>query len=246
MIAPVEVQYKANPQSNASIRASMKVSKNVYTIKVFLDRGGASCTIGSISIKPGVSLDKQGEKDKSGDAGLRKIVLCIAVSLDGFIADKDGGVDFVFERPTSEPDLLYRQFYDSIDLILYGSATYRQMKFDMGFERWPYPDKMNVVFSSRLSLDEDYLTSTALTPLEFIQKEKTKEGGDIWLFGGRRLIRSFMADNLIDRFFIYICPTILGAGVPLFDGGFPKTDLRLVAIDKTADRAKIIYDRIVG
>ncbi|MDR0468816.1 MAG: dihydrofolate reductase family protein [Peptococcaceae bacterium] len=174
---------------------------------------------------------------------MRKIILCIAISLDGYIADKDGKVDFVFESRADEPDTAYQEFYSSIDRILYGSATYRQMKYDMGFEKWPYPDKLNVVFSGRLDLHEDHFVSTALTPREYVDAERQYEGGDIWLFGGQKLIRSFMADDLVDRYFIYICPTVLGAGIPLFDGGYQKTDLRLVSIDKTGDRAKFVYDR---
>ena len=57
-----------------------------------------------------------------------KVNLCIAASLDGYIADSRGSVDFLFEKPRIEPDPDYRRFYDNeVEIILFGSTTYRQM-----------------------------------------------------------------------------------------------------------------------
>jgi dihydrofolate reductase len=67
--------------------------------------------------------------------------------------------------------------------------------------------------------------------------------GTAWLFGGRRLIRSFMEADLIDNYLIYVMPVLLGRGVPLFSPPGPRFPLRLTRIAKTDEIAKIFYTR---
>ena len=76
--------------------------------------------------------------------------------------------------------------------------------------------------------------------LDFISK---KHPGNIWLMGGGEIIRYFMHGNLIDKYYIYVMPTILGNGIPLFPAGFPKTNLKLESCKNIEEIVELIYRR---
>ena len=71
---------------------------------------------------------------------MRKIVLFIATSIDGFIAGKNGNTDWLY----TDGDFGYKEFYSSVDTVLMGYNTYYYIKH---FPKYPYPDKKNYVFS---------------------------------------------------------------------------------------------------
>ncbi len=60
-----------------------------------------------------------------------RLILYIAMSLDGYIAEKDGNINFLDETPGPSPDLGYEEFYDSVQAIILGGKTYRQIKNDL-------------------------------------------------------------------------------------------------------------------
>jgi dihydrofolate reductase len=190
-----------------------------------------------------------------------KINLCIAMSLDGYIADAAGKVDFLFEKKRVEPDEDYAEFYRNVDLIMFGSRTYKQIVDEISPEKRLYGDKRCVVFSKQadrlqhsnrfLYLDsllhsddaELPLEFTSLPPAQYVDEVVRSLKGEAWLFGGRSLIRSFMEEDLIDKYWIYIVPVILGEGVPLFTPASRKLPLKLVKISKVDDMVKIFYER---
>ncbi|WP_269533280.1 dihydrofolate reductase family protein [Chitinimonas sp. BJYL2] len=145
---------------------------------------------------------------------MRKLVLFIASSLDGYIARPDGGVDWLF----TDQDYGYQVFYDSVDAILLGRRTYDQT---LTFGEYPYPDKHAYVFTSRpLTLDAPGVEAVAEPVAGFISQLKHGEGGKLWLVGGAALIKTCLEHDLIDEFIVSIHPLILGSGIPLF----PNTD----------------------
>ena len=75
-----------------------------------------------------------------------EIVYYVACSLDGFIATRDAGVDWLSTVEAEGEDYGYREFFDGVDAMLMGSRTYEQV---LGFGQWPYGDKRCVVFSQR-------------------------------------------------------------------------------------------------
>jgi dihydrofolate reductase len=172
-----------------------------------------------------------------------KINLCIAASLDGYIADRDGKVDFLFENPRHEPDPDYRSFYENVEIIAFGSETYRQITQEISPGKWPYADKRCYVFTSRESGERDGVAFTGLPPREFARSICRPAGGPVWLFGGRRLISSFMAEDLIDQYWLYFMPIVLGGGVPLFPPSQGRLPLRLTSVGHVNGMAKAFYDR---
>jgi dihydrofolate reductase len=141
---------------------------------------------------------------------MRRIVLFIATSLDGFIAGKDGNVDWLF----TDGDFGYSEFYKSIDTTLMGHNTY---KFIMQFGTFPYADKKNYVFTRKeKSPDKNPVTFITGDVGEFVRKLKEEKGKNIWLVGGGQINSILLNENLIDQMIISVHPKVLGQGIPLF------------------------------
>jgi dihydrofolate reductase len=171
------------------------------------------------------------------------IHLCIAMSLDGFIADRTGTVDFLFEKPRFERDTDYERFYADIGMVLFGKNTYRQITQEISPGKWLYPDKRCVVFSHDTQGKIPEVEYTTLSPKTFVKTVCAQTDKPVWLFGGRQLIHSFMQDDLIDRYWIYVMPVLLGAGVPLFTPETARLPLAFTGVRTVDDRVKLFYDR---
>lgn len=147
---------------------------------------------------------------------MNKVVLYIASSQDGFIADKNGDVDWL-PQPKDEDELHvigYKDLMSRIDTIVMGSNSYKQI---LGFGDWGWQDKQTYVFTSKqIESDKPYISITHDSPLEFVSHfKKRRSDKDIWLLGGAMLAKSFAQDGLIDEVILTIVPQTLGAGIPL-------------------------------
>ena len=156
---------------------------------------------------------------------MNKIILYIATSLDGFIADINGGVDWL-PHPKDDAEIEavgYKDLMERIDTILMGSRSYKQI---LSFGDWGWPDKHTYVFTSQqLETDKPYISITHDSPLEFMASLKERKSDkDIWLLGGAELAQSFAQEGLIDEIILTIVPQALGTGIPL-GLSFEKFDL---------------------
>ena len=154
-----------------------------------------------------------------------QIVYSAAMSLDGFIADNTGGVDWLHAAMVKGESYGLDAFMRSIDAVLMGSRTYEQalgMGGRFGGKKTPC-----WVFSSR-RLPGKGITVTADSPAT-VAAELTARGiRRAWLMGGGKLASSFLAAGLIDEISLGVMPVVLGSGIPLFDGGIAPTHLTLV------------------
>jgi dihydrofolate reductase len=156
---------------------------------------------------------------------MNKIILYIATSLDGFIADINGGVDWL-PHPKDDAELEavgYKDLMERIDTILMGSRSYKQI---LSFGDWGWQDKHTYVFTSgQLENDKPYISIMYDSPLEFMAKLKDRKSDkEIWLLGGAELAKSFAQEGLIDEIILTIVPQTLGTGIPL-GLSFEKFDL---------------------
>lgn len=150
------------------------------------------------------------------------VTLFIATSLDGYIAGPDDDLSWLF----TDADYGFSSFFAGTDTLLMGRGTYDVVR-KMG--DWPYPGKRTIVVSrsegSEISTPDTELFAGQLPDL--IEKLNEGNASHVWLVGGGELVRSFLKQGLLDRITVSLHPILLGNGVPLFPGGFPRTMLLL-------------------
>ena len=144
-----------------------------------------------------------------------RVIVYIATSQDGFIADENGSVDWL-PQTTEEcggEDYGYPAFYESIDAIAIGRKTYEQI---LGFGDWPYPGKTSYIFSRSPTKsnhpDIAFVTQNIPDFMKSLEEKKVKR---LWMVGGSDLIESFYHEGFIDEFIITKFPKILKKGIPL-------------------------------
>lgn len=172
----------------------------------------------------------------------RNIVLYIAVSLDGYIARKNGAVDWlVGNNDTPDIDNGYDRFYSTIDTVVMGRTTYEQVINELSPDVWVYEGKKCYVATTRKFELDDRVEFISGNIAGFIDNLKKQEGRDIWLVGGGKLIDQFIKQNLIDKYIISIIPTILGDGIPLFLENNPQIKLKLTGTRSIDGIAELTY-----
>lgn len=147
---------------------------------------------------------------------MRKIKLYIAASIDGYIADIDGGLDWLSAYPiTTELNYGYDEFFNSIDCVIMGGRTYRDiLNMDVIY---PYKDKISYIITrNKMNNSKESIHFLSDNIIEAISEIKKQKGKDIWLVGGGEIIAMLLNNDLIDEMIITIIPMMLGAGIPLF------------------------------
>ncbi len=158
----------------------------------------------------------------------KKIVLYIATSLDGFIARKNGDVDWLPSDEDSLEDYGYNDFYKTIGMVIMGNTTYKQI---LSFGKFPYKGKDCFVFTKNKSkIKDENVTFVSRDVKEFIEQLNPKDNKDIWLVGGASIIDEFLKYDLIDEFIVTIIPILLGDGISLFKRKPDEKKLKLVDV----------------
>ncbi len=163
---------------------------------------------------------------------MRKVILDLATSLDGFIEGPNGEIDWCI----MDDDMNFDSFLASIDTIFYGRVSYDSWgNFLPEANGSPAEQilwqeihsKNKFVFSSQNRQDEKatFISSDIVNKVAEI---KQQEGKDIWLYGGAGLIRTFIDLGLIDIYRISVHPIALGSGKPLFENLKERVRLGLV------------------
>lgn len=152
---------------------------------------------------------------------MRKIILDVAVSIDGLIAGPNGEYDWCF----SDQDYGLTEFLNSVDTVFYGRKSYElfgiqkpdTVNTDTEKEFWDLIlSKKKYVFSTTLKTVDNETTLISENIEEEVNKIKEQPGKDIWLYGGASLVTTFVNSGLVDEFRLAVHPVILGAGKPLF------------------------------
>jgi len=157
---------------------------------------------------------------------MSKVILYIATSVDGYIADKDGGVSWLDDF--GDCDCGYEKFMNSIGSLIMGAKTYEQiLTFDVG---WPYKGKKSYILTHRsLQAHPDGDIEFIDDDVEAIVKKAKDAAGekDVWLVGGTNLVTSFLNSQAIDEMMIFVVPTLLNKGISLFNEISSKQSLKL-------------------
>lgn len=142
-----------------------------------------------------------------------EIVYYAAASLDGYIATRDGGIDWLPPIEADGEDYGYHDFYASVDSIVMGSLTYEKV---LRHAEWPYPGKPCWVFTRRpLTATAPGVVLTAGPPEKVMEEIAGRNLKRTWLLGGGKLASSFRERGMIDTYGIGLVPAILGGGIPL-------------------------------
>ncbi|MCW3110983.1 MAG: dihydrofolate reductase [Segetibacter sp.] len=171
---------------------------------------------------------------------MRKLVLFMHVSVDGFVAGPNGEMDWI--NVNEEMFDVAGQQTNEADTALYGRVTYQMMqsywptagdqpgatKHDIEHSAW-YNKVKKVVLSK--TMKEAELTNTKVISENSsgeVRKLKQEPGKNILIFGSPTAAHSLMENNLIDDYWLFINPVLLGKGIPLFTALTDRIKLKLV------------------
>ncbi|WP_214072675.1 dihydrofolate reductase family protein [Mucilaginibacter sp. dw_454] len=175
---------------------------------------------------------------------MRKIISFMHVSLDGFVAGPNGEMNWI-KVDEEIFDYVGKRIGES-DTALYGRVTYDMMegywptagdgpdasKHDIEHSAW-YKKAHKVVLSKTLkgqSLPNTTIISDDL--VDSINKLRQQQGSEILLFGSPTATHALIQQNLIDGYWLFVNPVILGQGIPLFTGIKDKVKLQPVIAPK--------------
>lgn len=171
----------------------------------------------------------------------------MAISLDGFVSRMDNKIDWLTKQDTEGEELGYEAFSASVDGIVMGSASFKNV---LTFGEWPYKKRVMVMSKTMTQSDvpdelADKVQVTALEPAELMQLLE-KEGWSRAYIDGGKIVQSFIQAGLIDDFNITIIPILIGEGKRLF--GSIDTDIDLELISSTPFRSGLVQNqyRVAG
>lgn len=156
----------------------------------------------------------------------RKLIVYIAVSLDGYIAKPNDDLSFLSIVEKEGEDYGYAAFISTVDTVIIGRKTYDWVTNQFEF---PHKDKKTFVISrtSRTSNGNVQFYSGDLT--ELVQTLKNETGKNIFCDGGAAVVNELLKRQLIDELIISVIPVLVGNGIKLFADGRPEQLLSLVA-----------------
>jgi dihydrofolate reductase len=158
----------------------------------------------------------------------RKIIVHIATSADGYIARRNGEIDWLTNRPAPKDFYGLPAFERSIDARILGRKT-----FDLSVELGATfsGDKQHYVFSRHPAQNPAPAGVQFVTePITvFVERLRKEPGKNIWMMGGGELISSFLDERAIDEFIISVVPIFIGEGIPLIAPRRLDVPLRLLS-----------------
>ena len=175
---------------------------------------------------------------------MKKVVVYIATSLDGYIADKTGGIKWLEEQENkSIEETSYIDFIKDVDTVILGFNTFNQIVTELSPNVWPYFNMNSYVLTDKDEAvkemieknvgniqkykDKIVFTNRSIEKLISELKNLNNNKKNIWICGGANVINQLVKLNLIDKYHISIIPTILGSGIRLFDDDNIKINLKL-------------------
>ncbi|MCU0683874.1 MAG: dihydrofolate reductase family protein [Polyangiaceae bacterium] len=148
----------------------------------------------------------------------------VAASIDGFIADAEGGLAWLLQFNDAEGVTAhYEAFLEGVGALAMGAATY-EFVLNEGMKAWPYPGRTTWVFTHRElpafpGADLRFTTDDVGAVHE--QMVQAAGGKNVWLVGGGNLVAQFARRGLLDEIMLGVVPVVLGAGAPLLPAALP-------------------------
>ena len=158
---------------------------------------------------------------------MRKVILYIAISLDGYVADNNGSVDWLGGVDVDYAgDYGYDDFIANVDTVVMGGRTYRQVVQELSPDVWPYAGLQSYVLTRQPLPDKNEIHFVTQSPVQLVE----------------RLRQQLMVHNLIDEYDLSVMPCLLGDGVRLF-GKMPSLQLDLISANAENGVVRYQYKR---
>ncbi len=173
---------------------------------------------------------------------MRKVTLFIAMSLDGYIADSKGKVDWLEgqDENVESPDI-YGEFVKDIDTVIMGRNTYDQIVTELLPNDWVYHGMTTYVVTHHREESSEEVYFTDQNPTDLVRKLKEEDGKGIWICGGAEVVRRLVEENLIDCYYLTVIPVLLGSGIRLFGNNSNEMKLRLVKSQSYNGMTDLVY-----
>lgn len=157
----------------------------------------------------------------------RKVILYIATSLDGYIAQPNDDLSFLSIVEQEGQDYGYADFVKTVDAVIVGRKTYDKV-ISMGFD-FPHADKDAYIITRtpRPRLGNTKFYTGDLKSL--VDRLKSENGKNIFCDGGAEIVNELLKEDLVDEFIISVIPILVGNGTKLFKDGRPELKLELVS-----------------
>jgi dihydrofolate reductase len=156
----------------------------------------------------------------------RKLIVYIAMSIDGYIARKDGDISWLSIVEMPDEDYGYAEFISTIDTVILGRKTYHKVLTLV--DEFPHKDKECFCFTrtEQPSIGNTHFYTGDIPSL--VLQLKKQKGKNIFCDGGSEIVNLLLQENLVDELILSIIPICLGEGISLFKDGRTETKLSLV------------------
>lgn len=159
---------------------------------------------------------------------MRKVILGLAITLDGYIEGPNGEYDWCF----TDQDYGLNEFFSRIDAVFIGRKSYAvaqaYAEANNGLLVPGMPPVREYIFSRTLKDIKGDAVLLSDNAMAEARKIKAQPGKDIWLYGGASLTDALMAEGLVDELWLSVHPILLGSGKPLFRPQHNRTQLTLL------------------
>ena len=161
---------------------------------------------------------------------MSKIVIYIAMSLDGYIADKTGSVNWLEGDGSDKANCgSYPEFIETVDAVILGYNTYNQIVTDLSPDIWPYNGKETYVLTHRDCVNQPRITFINIKLVDLLLKLKDKQKKSIWICGGASIVNQALQAHTVGEITVSVMPVLLGGGIKLFDESGLGQRLKLIS-----------------
>lgn len=157
----------------------------------------------------------------------RKVILYIAMSLDGYIAKPNNDLSFLNLVQKEGEDYGYAAFINTVDTVILGRKTYDWIMTQVPI--FPHANNETYIITRTPKTSIGNINYYTGNLNELVINLKSKIGKNIFVDGGAEIVNEFLKENLIDEFIISIIPILLGNGTQLFKNKYADLNLKLVS-----------------